>query len=170
MKTISLLVLFVLSFLTFGCASSQEVRLALEPRSYDETMTWIRKEVGSIDKAVIGANYEGAVPDAERLREYTKALARFEPPRMNNDYDSYDEYFRQAQDLYRTSDRLLYMIQQRRKEDAKDQLAEFATRYNRMSVSYGPNYEISVLERGPEEFRGLDNFSSEVPGELKGNR
>ncbi|MCB9893723.1 MAG: hypothetical protein H6839_04670 [Planctomycetes bacterium] len=170
MKTICLLVLFALSFLSFGCASSQEVRLAMEPRSYDETMTWIRKEVGSIDKAVIGANYEGAVPDAERLRQYTKALSRFEPPRMDNDYDTYDEYFLQAQDLYRTSDRLLFMIQQRRKEDAKDQLAEFATRYNRMSVTYGPSYEISVLERGPEEFRGLEDLSTDVPGELKGNR
>ena len=170
MKTITLLVLTAMSLLAFGCASSQETRLALEPRSYDETMKWIRMEVSEIDSFVIGAQYGDAVPGAERLREYTRALSRFEPGRMPNDYEAYDEYFLQTQDLYRTSDRLLFLIQQRRKEDSKDALAEFAKRYNRISSTYGPSYEISVLERGPEEFRSGGSYGGDVPGELRGNR
>lgn len=170
MKTICLFVVVLMSALTFGCASSQEARLASEPRSYDEAMTWIRQEVATIDKAVIGAQFGEAVPDAERLREYTKWLTTYEPARLPNDYEVYDEYFSQTQDLYRCSDRLLYFIEQRRKQDVQDQLAEFARRYNRISTTYGPNYEISVLERGPEEFRMSDSYRGDVPGELRGNR
>lgn len=170
MKTICLFVVVLMSALSFGCASSQEARLALEPRSYDEAMTWIRREVASIDKAIIGAQFGEAVPDAERLREYTRWLTTYEPARLPNDYEVYDEYFSQTQDLLRTSDRLLYFIEQRRKQDARDQLAEFARRYNRISTTYGPNYEIAVLERGPEEFRSAEKYRGEVPGELRGNR
>ncbi|MCB9932939.1 MAG: hypothetical protein H6841_05880 [Planctomycetes bacterium] len=170
MKTISLFVVVLMTLMSFGCASSQETRLALEPRSYDEAMTWIRDEVAGIDKAVIGAQYGEAVPDAERLREYTKWLTSYEPPRLPNDYEVYDEYFNQTQDLFRCSDRLLYFIEQRRKQDAKDQLAEFARRYNRLSTTFGPNWEISVLERGPEEFRTPEYYRGDVPGELRGNR
>jgi len=170
MKTISLLVIALMSLAMFGCASSQETRLASEPRSYNETMDWLRDEVQLLDKHIIGSQYDEAVPDAERLSQYSKALSRFEPPRMPENRKMYDEYFMQVEDLNRASDRLLFFIEQRRKEDAKDQLAEVARRYNRLSVNYGPSIEVSVLEQGPEEFRGLEDYRDEVPGELAGNR
>ena len=170
MKTISLLVTALLSLMVFGCAASQETRLATEPRSYNETMDWLRDEVQMLDKHIIGSQYDEAVPDAERLSEYSKALSRFEPPRMPDSRESYDEYFMQVEDLNRAADRLLFFIEQRRKEDAKDQLAEVARRYNRLSVNYGPSIEVSVRAPGPEEFRGLEDYRDEVPGELAGNR
>lgn len=170
MKTIALLVTALMSLSVFGCAASQETRLATEPRGYNETMDWLRDEVQLIDKHIIGAQYDEAVPDAERLREFTKALGRFEPPRMPANREMYDEYFMLVEDLQRATDRLLFFIEQRRKEDAKDQLAEVAKRYNRISVSYGPSIEVSVLERDPSEFRGAESYRGEVPGELRGNR
>ena len=174
MKTIQLLVIAMLmlsmTVTMFGCAASQETRLATEPRTYYETMEWLRDEVRLIDKHIIGAQYDEAVPDAERLREFTKALSRFEPPRMPENREMYDEYFMQVEDLSRATDRLLFFVEQRRKADAQDQLVEVARRYNRLSVSYGPSIEVSVLERSPEEFRGSETYRGEVPGELRGNR
>jgi len=170
MKTTVLFAVVALLLLSFGCASSQETRLAHEPRSYDEAMTWIRSEVMLIDKHVIGSQYDEAVPDAERLKEYSRTLTSFEPPRLPDNYELYEEYFQEANDLYHASDRLLYFIQLRRKEDAKDQLAEVARRYNRISTTYGPNYEVDVLERGADRFPGVESYRDSVPGELRGNR
>jgi hypothetical protein len=170
MKTILLLMVVSVSMLALGCSSSQETRLAEEPRTYDEAMTWIRLEVVQIDKHVIGSQYDEAVPDAERLKNYTRTLSGFEPPRLPDNWELYDEYFAEVSDLHHASDRLLYFIQQRRKEDAKDQLAEVAKRYNRISTTYGPNYEVDVLERGADRFPGTESYRDSVPGELRGNR
>jgi hypothetical protein len=164
------LLLLVLALLMVGCASSQETRLSQEPRTYDEAMTWIREEIVQIDKQVIGAQYEEAVPSAERLKQFTGSLAGFEPPRLPDRWELYEEYFAEVRDLQHASDRLLYFIEQRRKEDAKDQLAEVAKRYNRISTTYGPNYEVDVLERGPERFPSTESYRDSVPGELRGNR
>jgi hypothetical protein len=170
MRTISLFVLVLVSMLALGCASSQETRLALEPRTYDEAMNWIRIEITQIDQQVIGAQYDEAVPGAERLRTYAGSLSGFEPPRLPDNWELYEEYFAEVTDLHHACDRLLYFIQQRRKEDAKDQLAEVAKRYNRISTTYGPNYEVDVLERGADRFPGIESYRDSVPGELKGNR
>lgn len=170
MKTTLLMLVVLLSLLAFGCSSSQQSRLATEPRTYDEAMTWIRDEIVLIDKRVIGSQYEDAVGDAERLKEYTRTLAGFEPPRLPDNYVLYEEYFAEVADLRHAADRLLYFIEQRRKEDARDQLAEVARRYNRISTTYGPNYEVDVLERGPERFPSTESYRDDVPGELRGNR
>jgi hypothetical protein len=170
MRTIVLFVLALVSLMAVGCASSQETRLAKEPRTYDEAMNWIRLEVTRIDKHVIGADYEAAVPAAERLKTYTGQLSGFEPPRLPDNWMLYEEYFAEVQDLHSAADRLLYFVEQRRKEDSKDQLAEVAKRYNRISTTYGPNYEVDVLERGADRFPSTESYRDSVPGELRGNR
>jgi hypothetical protein len=170
MKTILMLMIVSASILALGCSSSQETRLAQEPRTYDEAMTWIRLEITQIDKQVIGAQYDEAVPGAERLKAYAGSLSGFEPPRLPDNWELYEEYFAEVSDLHHASDRLLYFVQQRRKEDAKDQLAEVAKRYNRISTTYGPNYEVDVLERGADRFPATESYRDSVPGELKNNR
>jgi hypothetical protein len=170
MKTTLLFFVAMLPLLALGCASSQETRLANEPRTYDEAMSWIRDEIMLIDKHIIGSQYDEAVPDAERLTEYSRSLEGFEPPRLPDNNELYNEYFAEVTDLRYACDRLLYFVQQRRKEDAKDQLQEVAKRYNRISTTYGPNVEVDVLERGPERFPSTESYRDSVPGELRGNR
>lgn len=172
MKKIIPLLLVVMSALQFGvgCAASQETQLQREPRDYNEAMDFIAAEVRDINKNLIGANYVQAVAQGERLVRHAQNLARFEPPRIAPSFEVYAEYGEQTQDLRRSTDRLLFMLEQRRKEDARDQLAEVAKRFNRLSVSYGPTYEIDVLDPGADRFRSMESYRSEVPGELRGNR
>lgn len=153
----------------FGCASSQDTRLSTEPRSYDEAMEMLADEIETIDKHVIGAQYDLAVPEAQRAVSIATALGRFDPPRLgNNDYDAYMEYENQADDMRRAVDRLLFMIEQRRREGARDQLENVARRYNLMSTRYGPSYQLSVLERDPNQLRGPEFYRGDLPGELRG--
>ena len=168
MKTIIACV--VVLFACFGCAASQETRLATDPRDYTEAMDWMRVELQQIDQSQVGYNFKGAEPNAERLHAFARSLARHEPPRMGNNYETYEEYYLQTEDMTRATDRLLYLIQQRRREAAHDQLAEVARRYNLMTVTYGPSIEVTLLERDPEEFRGSRSISGELPGELRYNR
>lgn len=150
-----------------GCTLTQETKLQHDPRSYAEAMDMIAAEIARIDKHMIGDQYSQAVKDAQLVVKYTGHLSKFEPPRMTNRYDDYIEYDAQVADLQRTSDRLLYMLEQRRREDCRDTLAEVAKRFNRLSLNYGPSYQIGVLERGASEYRFSPNYRSEMPGELR---
>jgi hypothetical protein len=172
MKKVMLLVAAICAFSMTGCVATEEdfePELS-EPRSYTEAMDWIRDEVELIDKHVIGGEYASAVRETQRVVDWSESLGRFEPPRMPQDWQAYEEFDKQTEDLHHAADRLLYFLEQRRKLDAQEQLGEFAIRYNRLSVDYGPNYQISVLERDPNEFRVEPIDRSEVPGELSGNR
>lgn len=165
------LIVLVLSVMVIaGCANTQDTKLRTDPRSYSEAMDMIAGEVGQIDKHLIGGQYGLASNEAELVVKYAMHLSRYEPPRMTNRYDDYIEYDAQVDDLMRSSDRLLFMLQQRRREDARDQLAEVAKRFNRLSLNYGPTYQIGVLERSPNEFRFTESYSSDLPGEMSGNR
>lgn len=168
MKNLLLPLAAVLLSCLFGCASSQDTRLNTDPRSYDEAMSMLATEIRNIDKHVIGAQYDLAVPEAERAVSIATALGRFDPSRLGNDYDAYVEYESQADDLRRAMDRLLFMIQQRRRDGAREQLEVVARRYNYISSTYGPNYQVSVLERDPNELRGPEFHRGELPGELRG--
>lgn len=170
MKKFIPLLLVMFSALHLGCAASQETQLQREPRSYAEAMDFIANEVREINKNLIGANYGEAVVQGERLVRFAQNLGRFEPPRIAPNYEVYAEYGEQTNDLRRSADRLLFMLEQRRKEDARDELAEVAKRFNRLSVAYGPTYEIDVLDPGADRFRAMEDYRSEVPGELRGNR
>lgn len=150
-----------------GCTLTQETKLQKDPRSYSEAMDMIAAEIAKIDKHMIGDQYDLAVNEAELVVKYTGHLSKFEPPRMTNRYDDYMEYDAQVADLLRSSDRLLYMLQQRRRDDCRDSLAEVAKRFNRLSLNYGPTYQIGVLERSASEFRFQSGFRSEMPGELR---
>ncbi|MBX3475341.1 MAG: hypothetical protein KF754_13255 [Planctomycetes bacterium] len=165
-----ILPLAIVLFVACGCASSQDTRLSSEPRSYDEAMGMLASEIQAIDKHVIGAQYNLAVPEAERAVAIAGALGRFDPARLGNDYAAYVEYEAQADDLHRAIDRLLFMIQQRRRDGAREQLENVARRYNFISNKYGPNRQVSVLERDPNDLRGPEFHRGDLPGELRGNR
>jgi hypothetical protein len=62
------------------------------------------------------------------------------------------------------------MVEQRRRRDAETLLEEVARRFNRLSATYGPSYQIGVLERSPNEFRFDNGDRSGAPGELQYNR
>jgi hypothetical protein len=168
MKTVCLCVLLALLF--SGCAVSQETRLATEPRTYNEAMDWIRNDLQLLDKHLIGSQYDLAVADAERIFEFSRLLAQFEPPRMTNTYEAFEEYYSQAQDMAYATDRLLYFVQQRRKLSSKEQLWEVAGRYNRLSVEYGPNLEVRLTEQEERPFASPERYRGELPGELRYNR
>ena len=153
-----------------SCGVSQKTKLEVRPTGYLEAMDAIATEVRLIDKYLIGSAYEQAVPGAEAVVLYAGDLGGFDPVRGADLYESYQEYGQQVDDLRRACDRLLFMLQQRRKGEAKDMLIEVATRFNRISVNYGPSYEISVLEREPEEFRLSEDYRGDVPGELRHTR
>lgn len=172
MKKAMLLVAAICALAMTGCIATEEdlePQLS-EPRNYTEAMDWIRSEIRVIDKHVIGGEYGSAVRETRRVKQWSETLGRHEPPRMPRSWQAYEEFDRQTDDLYRAADRLLYFLEQRRKREAQEQLADFATRYNRLSTSYGPNYQVSVLEKDPDEFQVKPISRSEVPGELSGNR
>jgi len=170
MKNLILPLVVLLLVGSFGCASSQDTRLSRDPRSYDEAMEMMAKELRLIDKHVIGDQYDQAVPEAERAVSVAEAVGRFDPARLGNDYAEYMEYQNQADDLRRAMDRLLFLIQQRRRDDIRIQLENVARRFNFMSTRYGPSMQVSVLERDPNQLRGPDFYRGDLPGELRGNR
>ena len=168
MKTIPLFVL--LALLIASCAASQEARLATEPRSYVEAMDWLRADLELIDDHLIGSQYGVAVSDAERILKYSDALGRFEPPRISTDWEAFEEYYAQTEDLTHAADRLLFLVQQRRKVESKEQLRDVAVRYNRLSAEYGPSIEVRLTEQDENTFAGPERYRGDLPGELRYNK
>ncbi|MBE7490559.1 MAG: hypothetical protein HS108_02180 [Planctomycetes bacterium] len=156
-----------LLLLAAGCASSQDTRLSRDPRGYEEAMDKLAFEIRNIDKHVIGAQYALAVPECERALSYATALVRHDPARIGNVYDEYSEYQAQADDMRRAVDRLLFLVQQRRRDEVRQQLENVARRYNYMSSRYGPGYQLSVLERDPRQLARPEFYRGELPGELR---
>lgn len=148
-----------------GCGSSQQHVNTSPPRDYVETMDRLTLELGLIDKHLIGAQYDLAEQEATRLTNWTARMGQFDPLRVGDSKDDYSEYIAQCDDLNRAADRLLYLTQQRRKEQAKDQLAIVTARYNRMSREFGPGNEVSLFERPADKLRGLERYRSDLPGE-----
>lgn len=172
-KFIPLMTLAMLAMTAFACAAPGEDRdpfKAASPESYKEAMEAIEYEVRAVDAHLIGSHYVLAEPEVARMLEAVKYLGQFYPDTIASNYEAYVEYEAEAEDLRRTNDRLLLMVQLRKKEDAKDQLEELARRFNRLSRKYGPKLEIGVLDRGPEKFRDAEFSKSALPGELSGNR
>ena len=153
-----------------GCGVSQRTVLDAEPLGYDHAMEMLAAEIQRVDKLVTGGQYRSAESEAERALYLATKLEGYEPPRMGKSYADYTEYQAQAGDMRRAADRLLFAVQQRRRDQANEELVGAAYRYNFISVRYGPNIQIGVLERGPERLRRPTDYRSELPGELRGSR
>lgn len=164
------LLLASLVFIVAGCGTSQQTVSSAPPRDFGESMDRITADVAQIDKHLIGAQYDLAEQESARICDYTAKLGSFDPLHLGDQTDDYIEYQAQCQDMHRAADRLLFLTQQRRKEQAKDELAVFAARYNRMSRTYGPGNEISLFERPAEKLRGLEKYRSELPGEYSASK
>ncbi|MCC6466166.1 MAG: hypothetical protein IT463_12570 [Planctomycetes bacterium] len=161
-----LLAVLALCVLLAGCGSAPRTETVSQPRSYAETMDLLAGRLKRVDKFVMGSDYGASIPDAQVAVHYARLLGQFEPPRIAADFNAFNEYSAQAEDMARAADRLLFLIEQRRPEECDAQLADIATKFNRMSVAYGPNYQIGVLDRGSDKFRSADLRRSDVPGEL----
>ncbi|CAG0931112.1 hypothetical protein PLCT1_01640 [Planctomycetaceae bacterium] len=159
-----------LLFIVTGCGSSQQTVHSAPPRDFGESMDRITADIAQVDKHLIGAQYDLAEQECVRICDYTANLGSFDPLHMGDQTDDYMEYQAQCQDMHRSADRLLYLTQQRRKEQAKDELAILAARYNRMSRTYGPGNEISLFERPAEKLRGLETYRSDQPGEYSASK
>ncbi|MHC4840775.1 MAG: hypothetical protein ACYTDT_07390 [Planctomycetota bacterium] len=169
----NLIPLLMLALMVVACGGPEEEVdpfQVTDPVNYAESMAVIEMEVRNVDVHIIGSQYAMAENEAEAVLDAAKDLGKFYPDTIAPNYEAYQEYEAEAEDLRRTSDRLLLMIQLRRKEDAKDQLGELARRYNLLSSKYGPKVQIGVLERGADKFRGAEYSEANVPGELTGNR
>ncbi len=164
------LLLASLVFIVTGCGSSQQTVYSAPPRDFPESMDRITAEVAQIDKHLIGAQYDLAEQECARIAEFTANLGSFDPLHVGDQTEDYMEYQAQCEDMHRAADRLLYFTQQRRKEQAKDELAVLAARYNRMSRTYGPGNEISLFERPAEKLRGLESYRSAQPGEYSASK
>lgn len=170
MNKLVLLPALIACLALWGCAASHETLLNTEPRGYDEAMDMLASQIRTLDKHVIGAQYEQAVPEAERVMNLAAALGRTEPARLDKSLAEYEEYLAQAEDMRHAADRLLYYVQQRRRNESRSQLEVVANRFNTMSTRYGPNYQIGVLDRGPNKLMGPEDYRGNMPGELRGNR
>lgn len=172
MKTVSLFVAVFACVVLAGCVGTEEALTAgsAEPRSYNETMDWMRDDIRTLNRQITGGNYGQAVKDARRVRDNARRLGTFEPPRINRTYEAYKEFDKQTEDLYRTSDRLLYYIEQRHRSNIREQLVELASRYNRLARNYGPAHQVSVLDRSPTELEDEPVDVSEMPDELRLDR
>lgn len=172
MKKAMLLFVSICALSVTACGNtSRATDTALtEPRDYAEAMNWIRDEVESLDQHVNGGEYSTAVAEAGRIMEWSNDLGRFEPPRSPDNLLAYEEFDRQVDDLRLVADRLLYYLEQRRQQDSRDQLIEFATRYNRLSTNFGPNYQVSVLGRDANELQFERVSPDDVPNEVSGGR
>lgn len=154
-----------------GCSSSNKTSPHVgPPRDYVETMDRITFEIGQIDKHLIGAQYDLAEQECDRVSQWTARMGQFDPLRIGDSKDDYTEYLAQCDDLNRAVDRLLFLTEQRRKEKAKDQLAIVAARYNRLSREFGPGNEVSLFERPADKLRGLEKYRSDLPGEYTPSR
>lgn len=156
-----------------SCASVEERRkpfIVADPENYAQAMETIVAQLGKADTHITGSQYDLAEPEVKLVLEAAKSLGRFYPDTIEANYEAYREYEAQAEDLRRTADRMLLMVQLRKKENARDQLKELARRYNRLSMAYGPKVEIGVLERGAEKFKDAEYSETVLPGELSGNR
>lgn len=153
-----------------GCGSSQQTVFSGPPRDYVETMDRLTYDIGQVDKHLIGAQYDLAEQECKRITEYTARMGQFDPLRVGDSKDDYTEFLAQCEDMNRAADRLLFLTQQRRKEQAKDQLGVVAARYNRMSRQFGPGNEISLFERPADKLRGLERYRSDLPGEYSPSR
>lgn len=153
--------------LVVGCANGQESRLNQDPRSYDEAMDLIRDEVRGIDKSLIGGNYRDGVLQCQRLLHYSGYVTRQTPSRIGNTIDAYTEYDKQVEDLKRTADWLLFLMEQRRRQAAMDSLAEYVRRYNRLSMTYGPTVELNLSERDDTRYVGPEASSENLPNDIR---
>lgn len=165
-----LLSLAVLVIAVAGCSSSRQTISTTPPRNYVESMDQLSSMIGLVDKHLIGAQYSLAEQETEQVIKLAGSLGKFDPLRIGDDADGFTEFLDQCEDLRRSGDRLLFLIQQRRREDAKDTLGFVAARYNRLSRSFGPGNEVSLFERPAEKLRGLEKIHSELPGELQPSR
>lgn len=163
------LVLLMFVLWVAGCAS-QETRVQLEPRTYDEAMRMIANELVLVDEHLNLSQYPQAVDQAERAVRHSTYLATNEPPRSANVYDDYVEYRGQVDDLIHATNRLQFMLEQRRTHDAQFMLEEAARRFNRLSTNYGPSHQIGVLSRHASEFRFEESGRRDLPGELRYDR
>ncbi len=171
MKTVSLLVAVFACLVLSGCfATEEDIRPErMEPRNYNEAMDRLRHDIQVLDKQVV-ANSEEAVVSARRVHKTAGTLGGFDPSRIERNYRAYEEFDRQADDLFRTSDRLLYYIEQRKWPDARDQLVDLGTRFNRLASNYGPAYQVSVLGMAPAELVDDPVEASDMPGDLRRSR
>jgi hypothetical protein len=157
----------VAAMLLVGCfASGHEDGRAPQPGNYQDTMTLLGAEIREIDRHVIAQSWRQATTRTSQALEYATVLGNFEPTSDNGGYAAYRDYDAQVADLRRATDRLLYMLEQRRSDDIRDMLREVATRYNRLSMNYGPESTIGVLGEPAASHRAADRYSGS-PEELR---
>jgi hypothetical protein len=152
-----------------GCfASSHDDGRAPEPGDYTEAMALFAAEVREVDRHVIAGSIRLATDRTAQALQYATALGQFEPPRGQGSYAEYKDYDSQVADLRRATDRLLYMLQQRRDDDIRDMLTEVASRYNRLSMNYGPERTLSVLNQPVQPYTAADRYGNTHPEDLRG--
>lgn len=161
-KPALLVALFCLTL--FGCAASHETLLNTEPLGYDDAMEKLAAELAKVDKHVTGGQYNMAVPEAERAVNLATYLAHYEPPRMGKSFADYQEYQNQAIDMQRATDRLMFLVQQRRRDEANQQMTTVIDRYNYVSRRYGPGLQMQALTRDEGAVRGPTSAYSNLPG------
>jgi hypothetical protein len=151
MRHATLLTLLIVLWVA-GCSSSPEVVEAPEPDEFTVTMNAIAQEIGNIDRNLIGGRYSAAAAECRRAHSLVRELANFEPAGDGDRFRAYMDYSANVNDLLHSTDRLLYMLEQRRHSDAEEQLAAVAVRFNRVSALYGPSEQVGVLSQPAEAF------------------
>lgn len=162
-----LALLAVLACVTaLGCSSSPAVVQRSEPINYDEAMERLAAQLAILDKQVGGGLYEPATAAGERVLELSTMLGQFEPPRIGRSYDALVHYNEQADDMRRAADRMLFLVQQRRREAMLEQLQAVAYRFNYISANFGPNLQVGVLGNPPAKLLAPADYRADLPSDL----
>lgn len=161
-----LLVFAVICVLVAGCGTTRETARYVQPRSYSEAMDGLGVQLVILEKNVVGGQMGLAQTGAERTLQLAIDVGKFDPQRAGETEDDYREFGAQTDDLRRASDRLLYYVQHRRREDARDQVLRVIERYNKLSLSYGPGRQIKSFERTKDETRPV-SVTRDQPGNFR---
>jgi hypothetical protein len=160
------LLVATLCLLLIGCATSSETLANTNPLGYDDAMESLATELRLVDKYVTGGQYNLAEPKAARATTLAGYLEQYEPPRMGKSYADYQEFQNQAIDMQRGADRLAFLVEQRRRDEANEQMLLVIDRYNHISRRYGPGINIDALARDEGRMRGPTSAQSNLPGDV----
>ena len=162
-----LLLVAILGVLISGCGGvTRETKRYQRPTNYVQAMEQLGEQLSILDKNVVGGQMALAKTGSERALQLSMDVGKFDPQRAGESEQDYLEYGAQTEDMRRATDRLLFYIEHRRRDDARDQVLKVIDLYNKLSVNYGPGRQLKTIDRIQDD-RSASKVAKEVPTEFR---
>lgn len=166
----------IITMVASGCVMqySGERREYEYPEKYTDSMNEVRDRVVRLEQLIDRRQYRQAERQAFILDNLTKKLHEQIPPRALDEVERIDgyqvaDYHAQVDDLHRSATWLVYFVRQQSHADALNHVDEYISRYNRLSLNFGPAVSaedtIPAPDRSAEDFRVSDDYKDVNPGE-----